>query len=343
VICVEHPPAVPPDVVRSFAIGATAIALLAGCREPLKVPYLPAKLENWPTPYRGVPGLRVDVVNTGTLDIPSALLFTRGSIFTSRTLDVPAFVIRHPRHGIVIFDAGLSGAIAKSAGYVGGLIGFFVRPWVPEGGTLSERVSQMGIAPKDVRHVVLSTLRFEHAGDVEAFTAARVTVSRREREAAAGGAAGYMAGEVDDVEEWKLIDFPDHAPLGTFPRHVDLFGDGSISLIDVAGHTPGGMALLIRAVPHPIFLAGDLVPVGETLRYAAPVRGTADRERWWEALWRLKKLKQLVPDLVVLPGHDLAPARAAASKQLAVHELEQERPVPTPTPEALRWRRVPLP
>jgi len=251
------------------------------------------------------------------------------------------FAVRHPR-GVILFGAGLNPEVAEDPESQLGL-------WLPlvvqpkggmSDGDLAVCLGKAGARLEQVTHIVLPDLRFPHTGAVEKFPRARIVATGREYDYARSGRhAGYVATDFDQVQHWELIEFPPDAPLGTFRSHVDLLGDGSVELLDVRGHTPGAVALLVRAARKPILLAGNLVPTSETLRSAAHPVSVVDMDAWWDAFWRLKKMQQLVPDLVVLPDHDLAAVRASLP-EASVRGYRP--PPPTPTSRGFPWKIFPM-
>ncbi len=309
-------------------IGVFAACGLAcgACERDLRIPYIPPSLVNWPQPYRGVAGLKVHVFNTGFLRVSEAPLLRGGSLTRTRDLPVPVFLIEHPTQGIVLFNTGLDPKLGERSGSESWLSQFF-RPEVVSTKDLASQMQAAGFKREAVRWIILSNMRFDHAGEVETFANARVVVAQVERRYAQQGPNDYLPSQFDDGTNWKLIDFPQSKPLATFAAHVDLFGDGSCLLLDAAGATPGTMALLVRLASQPLLLADDMAAVDESVRYAAKPVSTYDFDAWWEHIWRLKKLKDLVPDLIVVPGHDLQPLQAVHTGDIVVHEIS---PLPQP-------------
>ncbi|HXQ21982.1 MAG TPA: MBL fold metallo-hydrolase [Candidatus Acidoferrales bacterium] len=322
-----------------LALGACGLALCA-CEQDLRVPYVPPSLVNWPQPYRGVAGLTVHVFNTGFLRVSEALLLQGGSVTRTRDVPVPVFLIEHPTQGLILFNTGLDPRAAEQSGSESWLSQLF-RPEVLAVNDLKSQMQAAGFKPQAVRWIILSTMRFDHAGEIEAFPNARVVVAQAERRYARQAPSGYMPSQFDDVASWKLIDFAGTKPLATFAAHVDLFGDGSCLLLDGAGATPGTMALVVRLPRQPLLLADDMAAVEESVRYAAKPVSAYDLSAWWEHIWQLKKLKDLAPELIVVPGHDLQPLRVAHASEVIIHDLGAT-PRTTPTPDALR-RLLPQP
>ena len=66
-----------------------------------------------------------------------------------------------------------------------------------------------------------------------------------------GGVRNALHGRPIDT---YVLDGP---PVLTFERSHDLFGDGSVLLVDLAGHTPGSVGILINTASGRVLLAGD--------------------------------------------------------------------------------------
>ena len=294
--------------MTTFAV--VALSGLAACDGPRSVPRIEPVLENWPSPYRGMIGVEVHAFNTGNLSIPEASLHRAGNLTERRTIDVPAFVITHPREGLTVFDTGLNPKAGDpSSGYLGGLQRGLSQPSTAAGQDLPSQMRAIGFDPADVKRVILSHMHFDHTGTVESFPNAKVIVARSEREGLSEVPLyrDYsVPADFDDVRDWEEVDFDTAGPVGTFSRHRDLFGDSSALLIDLSGHTEGSLGLLVRTVSGPILLVGDAAFVEESWRFASPPLIAADSDAWWNTVWRVKKFAQLEPSLTVIPGHDLS-------------------------------------
>lgn len=306
-------------LIRIMCLG---LLVLAACEKPLRLPYILPELHNWPTPYKGVAGLRLHVFITGKIEAPAKVVYRDGSVRGKQTLDILAFAIEHPRHGVILFGTGLNRSLAgESKRSLKGWLAAFGKPTMAKEQDLSSQLQKAKLLPEKVRHVILPDLRFDHTGEVESFSTAQVIVSNAEHLAAMGPDADRLSlsEEYDQVRTWQFVNFIDAPPLGTFQAHRDLFGDGSMLLLDVTGATAGGMAVLVRLPSGPVLLCGNLAWTKEQYLYARFPGVLFDRNAWWEKIWRLKKFKELVPELVVLPDHEWATVEAAKTKDIVLH------------------------
>jgi len=295
---------------------------LFACDKPLRLPYITPELHNWPQPYKGVTGLKLHVFTTGSVALPSRLVYHGGSFLTPSSLDILVFVLEHPRYGLILVGTGLNQKIADNPErYLGTFGASLSTLTMAKDQDIVAQLKRAKLSENRVRSIILPDLQFDHTGELESFAAAQRIVASAEHEAAAeqGETGFYLPKEYDNVREWRFIDFVDAAPLGTFRAHRDLFGDGSVLLIDAAGATAGGLAVLIRLPTRPVLLCGNLAWTKEQYFYVRLPGLLFDREAWWEKAWRLKKFKELAQELVVLPDHDWAAVEAAKTKDMVLH------------------------
>jgi N-acyl homoserine lactone hydrolase len=296
-----------PAIASGLAFVVLVVAS-AGCEQARRVPRVEPTLHAWPRPYRGLPGLELHVFDTGTFSMPRGFLAQGGSWFERRDVPVPAYVIRHPDGGWIVFDTGFSKLVNEDPnryiGFLASIVGGFA---MGEGQDLPSQMRESGIEPADVTHVVLSHLHFDHAGSIEGFPDAEIVVSADERRQARSAGTDFSlfnAADTDDVSRWHEITFDPMQPYATFTSHVDLLGDGSLILLPTPGHSHGSIALLVMLEDGPVLLAADAAPVEESWRYAAMPLWAANRDLWWDSIWRIKRFLQLVPESLLLGGHD---------------------------------------
>jgi len=290
---------------RWLALAVVALAGLVGCQEERRVPYIPPKLHGWQQPYQGRAGLELHAFHVGTLNTKAGTGLLGGKITRRRDRAVSAYVLKHPTQGLIVIDTGLNHRLAdEPKGYLGGLLAMSVEAKLESEQHLPAQMRAADLDPAKARWVVVSNLRFHHAGELESFEQATVVVSKSEHRRAFEQPSGYVRREFDDVPRWKFVDIRrDGKPLGTMPAAFDLFGDGTCMLIDAPGPTDGNLAVLVRMPDRPILLAGDFAPSLESVRYAAAPASLVDRDAWWDHIWRLKRFSDLEPQLLIVPGY----------------------------------------
>ena len=314
--------------INPMRIFLILLLLCSACEKPLRPPHVQPLLQHWPKPYKGVAKLKLHVFKTGEISVPKRVVYRGGSFLETFLLDVLVFAIEHPHQGIILVGTGLSrGVISGAESYLGTFRTALGSLSVDEGQDILSQLESADLSVDKVRNIILLDLRFSHTGELENFPQAQVMVSSAEYTAAMeeGESALSISDEYDGVKQWQLIDFTDPQPLGTFSAHRDVFGDGSVLVIDVSGATPGGLAVLVRLPRSPVLLCGNLAWTAEQAQYVREPGFVFNRQSWWENAWKLKKFTELAPELVVLPDHDWDAVNAIKTKDIIVHAF--------PTPE----------
>jgi N-acyl homoserine lactone hydrolase len=274
---------------------------------------------SWPQ----TPGMRLHVFNTGANRV-SPLLAGSPALWRP----APAFVIEHPRRGLVVFDAGLGPEIGEEAeGALHPITGFLFKTRSRPGRDLAAQMETAGFAPDAVDTVILSHLHFDHVGSAKAFANATFVSGLGERARSSSRMNGFEPTKLDWIQQasWREIDFSDASPYATFDRSFDLFGDASIILVAGGGHTEGGMAALLNLPQGPVLLAGDLVVHFDWLASDDVQRIVVDAERAADVRNRIRRLRELAPGVVVVPGHDLQGLPQGRS-DLILHDADQFSP-----------------
>lgn len=123
-------------------------------------------------------------------------------------------------------------------------------------------IEQLGLNPRDVRHIVLTHLDFDHAGGLEDFPEATVHVMLSEIEAARErqgfvSSRRYRPGQWDEVKNWKYYS-PGGEPWFGFEAVRNLEGlPPEILLIPLVGHTRGHAGIAIETSEGWLLHAGD--------------------------------------------------------------------------------------
>jgi N-acyl homoserine lactone hydrolase len=199
-------------------------------------------------------GPRLYVLDCGRIEILDLGLFDRGGAYAGRqALAVdPCFLIRHA-DGDLLWDTGIDDALNASPD---GLLGNGMRFLMPR--TLTSQLTELGLRAGDIDYLALSHSHFDHVGNARLFASATWLVDESERE--------YMFRDEAraDPTRFPLYSALENAKTTTFRNDLDVFGDGSVMIVQTPGHTPGHTSLLIQ-LEHtgPILLSGDLYHFAE--------------------------------------------------------------------------------
>jgi glyoxylase-like metal-dependent hydrolase (beta-lactamase superfamily II) len=237
--------------------------------------------------------------------VPTAVI-AEGARSPSRvTIGMTSFLVEHPSARFVVDPAVCADVHTRVLPELPGLIRMIVTPDRPVTG-LDTALAAVGRRPDEIDFALPTHLHWDHiSGLVELPAAVPVRTLPVERDFILGGsgfATGPLLGRTFDTYE---LDGP---PVLTFDRSHDLFGDGSVVLVDLAGHTPGSVGVLLAVQGgHRVLLAGDAVWHGlqvRLLREKAPFPGNlvdADRDAAFAVVHRLHAL----PDNIeVIASHD---------------------------------------
>lgn len=164
-------------------------------------------------------------------------------------------------------------------------------------------VAQLGIDPATVADVVLTHAHYDHIGNVDAFGPARLTMARREYEFWAGPLAGREQFR-HSVEQREL----DVLATARAAGRLELF-DGErvlapgIRLIEVGGHTPGQLIVLVETTAGPVLLTSDAVHYAEELARDRPFAQVADVPAMYRGFDLIRSLAKR-SGARVITGHD---------------------------------------
>lgn len=240
---------------------------------------------------------------------------------TQLTVPVYAYLIDHPRHGVLMVDAGITWEQAHDHdGYYNhnAMVSRLLSQrdeyrQAPEQ-DLRVRLGRLGYHPDDVATVFLTHVHDDHAGGLRHLPTATVVLDRRDWDQ--GVRYGYSFERVE-----ANLRFPryDSGAYGTFPDSQDYFGDGSVILLPTPGHSPGHQCVLLRMDDGSVLFMGDTL---YTLRHLAvdEVRqltlGGADTANQLDAA---RRVQDLLADPTVAPlfAHETTPYRSVVDEVFA--------------------------
>ncbi|RDB48792.1 MBL fold metallo-hydrolase [Tsukamurella tyrosinosolvens] len=222
-------------------------------------------------------------------------------------MDMRTYVIDHPSARILLDPSVASQVRERVLGAMQPMLRAAVMP-SPDVLSTVEALHRGGVDPASVDLALSTHLHWDHVSGLLDLPALPLMAHRREHEWAVAGelapAAGVrpaLAGRTMDLRD---LDGP---PVLAFPASHDVFGDGAVVLVDLAGHTPGSVGVLLNTERGRVLMAGDAVWHSEQLVHGAQKAAfpgllvDVDRDATFATMTRLMALPG---DVTVVPCHD---------------------------------------
>lgn len=223
-------------------------------------------------------------LDCGTVAANDLNLFSDTDAYVGRSkrLAVGCYLIRHG-DTIMLWDAGLPAAIKGKA----------IDPKLPMDAsvtrTIPEQLAELGIAPDRVSIVGISHYHFDHIGQAASFPDATLLIGAHDWAAVS---ANPPAPGINAAPFAPWLSGGAKADPVTGDR--DVFGDGTVRMLDMPGHTPGHHSLLVKLKGRTILLTGDLAHFTEN--YASNGVPTFNTNRA-DTLASLDRFKMLAANL----------------------------------------------
>lgn len=122
-----------------------------------------------------------------------------------------------------------------------------------------DQLAQIGVRPEQVTIVGISHYHGDHTGQARDFPGARLLMGAAD---IAALRARPPEGQTD-LAHW----LGGGGQLTEVPGDLDVFGDGSVVMLNLPGHTPGHHALLVRLASGPVMLSGDTYHFAEQIAH----------------------------------------------------------------------------
>ena len=235
----------------------------------------------------------------------------------TQPLPIYAFAIEHPE-GVIVVDTGETARVSEP-GYFPRWQPFFrfaVHESVEPEQEIGPQLRRLGIELGDVRLLVMTHLHTDHAGGLHHFPDHEILVSRREL-SYASGLRGRLRGYPN--KRWPSWFDPtpvdlEPTPVGPFPASLTLTDAGDVTLVEVPGHSPGQLAVLVDEGDHTVFIAGDSSYTEDAMLRGAVDGVGLDEEAERRTHERIRAYAGSTPT-VYLPAHDPRTAARLAARQ----------------------------
>lgn len=231
--------------------------------------------------------------------------------------------------GLILVDAGFGAEDARRPKErLGGTMTWMLGLVPSDGEATVDQVRALGFDPKDVRHIVLTHLDFDHSGGALDFPEATVHVWRQELEAARAPATWaerqrYPRHIIDGIARWEVHDVAAGERWYGFDCVRALPGLAeAVLLVPLPGHMRGHCGVAVRSTDGWLLHAGDAY-LGRA-EVTAPTRSLGHRLfgptmhlDWRTARANQLRLRALIQghgqEVTVFSAHD--PAELAAMQR----------------------------
>lgn len=195
------------------------------------------------------------------------------------TLSNSCYLIKHPK-GWMLWETGYSESIASMSEYPTPVL-----TWRWKGPkTLSAQLAEIGVSPSQIAYLGFSHAHPDHVGNGSLFPTATLYVQEAEYDFYLGPKGKPPAAPAN----WEKLR---SNPVVKLHGDYDVFGDGSVTILSSAGHTPGHQSLLVRLPKTgPVLLTGDAAHFKDNWdNRRAPVQNY-DREQTVKSMDRLANI-----------------------------------------------------
>lgn len=238
--------------------------------------------------------------------VPTAAIvegtFTPARIENSLT----SFLVTHPQATFIVDPAVCVDAEHRAIAQLPAVLRVAVRPPASTIPTITA-LGRLPDAPA-LDFALPTHAHWDHVSGLLDLPDLPVYLHRREHDWIGSGPVAPVGGVRDALRGRPVSDYElDGPPVLTFTASHDLFGDRSVILVDLGGHTPGSVGVLAHTARGWILIAGDAAwhrlqidKVRQKSSYPGALVDE-DREQTFRTLQRLHLARHAV---TIIPTHD---------------------------------------
>jgi glyoxylase-like metal-dependent hydrolase (beta-lactamase superfamily II) len=298
-----------PDPVRSPSLRqccSAAVGLIRGSLRPRRVDqrFIRSVAD------AGLPSAGATVTITALPQIPRSVptaAIVEGTFSPARIENaMTSFVLSHPDATFIVDPALCVDVEQRAIAQLPAVLRAAVHPPTDAIPTITGLAQLTGVPP--VEFALPTHAHWDHICGLLDFPDLPVHLHRTEREWVSSGPVAPVGGVRDSLRDRPLVDYElDGPPVSTFTRSHDLFGDSTVILVDLPGHTPGSIGVLAHTQRGWVLIAGDAAWHDLQIEKARQKSGypgvlvDEDRDETFKTLQRLHLARHSVR---IVPTHD---------------------------------------
>ncbi|MEO7916447.1 MAG: N-acyl homoserine lactonase family protein [Dokdonella sp.] len=218
-------------------------------------------------------------LDCGTIQVADLDVFsdTRAYVGRRKQLVASCYLIRHG-DDYMLWDTGLSKADLNKPKSKGDAESESLKL------SIVDQLAKIDVTPKQIGTIGISHYHFDHTGQAADFPQAKLLIGKGDLDAMrSAGDSGIDK----PVAHWLT----GGGAVDGVSGDRDVFGDGSVVMLDMSGHTPGHHGLLVQLKNKgPVLLSGDVVHFRENLESDGVPSFNIDRSRSLSSMDRYRKL-----------------------------------------------------
>lgn len=234
-------------------------------------------------------------LDCGTLQVSDVAPFSDAHLYDGdeRTLVVSCYLIRNG-DTYLLWDAGLSKELVGTS-YTEGVFTASVER------SIVDQLSDLGLEPSQIDYAAVSHYHFDHTSQLADFPEATLLIGSADWEAVKAAEGPNPLIDPRPFVPW--LD-NDAAVVTAIAQDHDVFGDGSVQMKAMPGHTPGHTSLLVR-LPETgdVLLTGDLYHFEEQVTNRGVPQFNTDRADTLASMDRFDAIAKSL-DATVIIQHD---------------------------------------
>jgi glyoxylase-like metal-dependent hydrolase (beta-lactamase superfamily II) len=250
------------------------------------------------------------VLRTGGARTREAFVYSGGSLFKACDISHVAIWVKHPE-GNFLFDTGLGDSIDtqfQEMSFIHKQLFNYKKEL-----SVKNQLIREGMDPAVINSIILSHLHWDHCSGIKDFPGADVYTTEEELTFARtenAHAPAFLKSQYEGAEvNWKYLKFT-NSKYECFDQSCDYFGDGSVVLVKLGGHTKGSVGMFINQPGKRYFFTGDITWNIEGFKrpgrkHFIPLSLVDENKNQLDSM--IVKIHQLMiadSTLIVVPAHD---------------------------------------